>query len=343
MRNKKIKLISVIFIIVILFSMLSQSFAADILDNLDNIDRSDLARSDILDNLEGLENLEDIDITSANLDNLVSNAMKDKTITPAEVTDIYNELSKTYSNKELGQMIKDNSSEISKQTGIDNGTISMAGTMLQTMNKDQVKKAIDTYTEKVISNPEEGLDAITSTGIITMVTSSFGLILDILLSSTLVKVILIALIVLFIYRTVLFWIIYRKAGRHGFATLIPLYRQITYLKVCDITPLYISFIIIPVVGWFALFILGIVCRFKLAKGFGKGAGFGFGLLFFNTIFLSILAFSGNTKYIGFNNDEEYENNDKEIEVKKIDKKEKKEIKKDENSDKENKDSEKKDK
>ena len=44
-------------------------------------------------------------------------------------------------------------------------------------------------------------------------------------------------------------------------------------------------------------VVGIMVNFKLAKAFGKGTGFGFGLLFLNTIFILILGF-GDTKYVG---------------------------------------------
>ena len=37
--------------------------------------------------------------------------------------------------------------------------------------------------------------------------------------------------------------------------------------------------------------------FRLAKSFGKGIAFGFGLLFLNTIFMLILAFGG-AQYVG---------------------------------------------
>ena len=37
--------------------------------------------------------------------------------------------------------------------------------------------------------------------------------------------------------------------------------------------------------------------FRMAKSFGKGVGFGFGLLFLNTIFMLILAF-GKAQYVG---------------------------------------------
>ena len=52
-------------------------------------------------------------------------------------------------------------------------------------------------------------------------------------------------------------------------------------------------ILVPCVG----FIVQIICCFKLAKAFNKGAGFGFGLLFFNFIFMMILGF-GDAEYIG---------------------------------------------
>ena len=44
-------------------------------------------------------------------------------------------------------------------------------------------------------------------------------------------------------------------------------------------------------------VVGIMVNFKLAKAFGKGTGFGLGLLFLNTIFILILGF-GDTKYVG---------------------------------------------
>lgn len=45
-----------------------------------------------------------------------------------------------------------------------------------------------------------------------------------------------------------------------------------------------------------LFIINIILCFKIAKAYGKGAGWGFGLLFFYPIFLCILAF-GSAQYV----------------------------------------------
>ena len=49
-------------------------------------------------------------------------------------------------------------------------------------------------------------------------------------------------------------------------------------------------VLIPIYGIY----LAIVAMFKLAKSFGKGVGFGFGLLFLSPIFLLILAFDNST-------------------------------------------------
>lgn len=45
------------------------------------------------------------------------------------------------------------------------------------------------------------------------------------------------------------------------------------------------------------FVVMIMLYFKLAKVFGRGMGFGFGLLFLPFIFLPILGF-GDDRYIG---------------------------------------------
>lgn len=46
-------------------------------------------------------------------------------------------------------------------------------------------------------------------------------------------------------------------------------------------------------------VVSVMLCLKMAKSFGKGAGFGVGLIFLSTIFYAILAF-GNASYIGPN-------------------------------------------
>lgn len=58
-------------------------------------------------------------------------------------------------------------------------------------------------------------------------------------------------------------------------------------------PVWFVLLLIPCVN----FIVAIMLLFELAKVFGKGAGFGLGLLFLGIIFLPMLAF-GDAQYQG---------------------------------------------
>lgn len=105
-----------------------------------------------------------------------------------------------------------------------------------------------------------------------------------------VIIIYIALVALMI---VVMWKIYVKAGKPGWAVLIPFYREYCFMEITWGNGWLFLLYIVPVVGA----IVGIITVFKLASAFGKGAGFGFGLLFLSIIFYPILAFS-DAEYIG---------------------------------------------
>ena len=88
------------------------------------------------------------------------------------------------------------------------------------------------------------------------------------------------------------WKIYTKAGKPGWASLIPFYTQYCLYDIAWGTGWLFLLGFVPIVN----IVVGIMVNFKLAKAFGKGTGFGFGLLFLNTIFILILGF-GDTKYV----------------------------------------------
>lgn len=87
------------------------------------------------------------------------------------------------------------------------------------------------------------------------------------------------------------WIVFQKAGKPGWASIVPIYNIIVMFQIAGLSPWLVLLMVIP----FANFVLGIVVIFRTAKAFGKGVGFGFGLLFLGFIFYPILAF-GNAKY-----------------------------------------------
>ena len=96
-----------------------------------------------------------------------------------------------------------------------------------------------------------------------------------------------------IFYLVAMWRIYTKAGQPGWACIIPIYGTIVLLRICGRPAWWFLLYLIPVVN----VVIGIIVLFDLAKSFGKGAGFGLGLLFLSLIFIPILAFGG-AEYVG---------------------------------------------
>lgn len=88
------------------------------------------------------------------------------------------------------------------------------------------------------------------------------------------------------------WIVFSKAGRPGWASLIPFYNAIVLLQISGKPGWWILLTLIPGVN----FVIMILMDLALAERFGKGPGFGLGLLFLPVIFLPILAFSRTAIY-----------------------------------------------
>ncbi len=102
----------------------------------------------------------------------------------------------------------------------------------------------------------------------------------------------IALIVAVFYIAAM-WRIFTKAGRPGWAAIIPIYSSIVLLQISGHSGWWFLLELIPFVN----IVIAIVVTFDLAKAFGRGMGFGLGLLFLSAIFYPILAFSG-IEYVG---------------------------------------------
>jgi hypothetical protein len=87
------------------------------------------------------------------------------------------------------------------------------------------------------------------------------------------------------------WKVYTKAGKPGWAALVPLYN------------LYVLFVIAGKPGWWLVLtfiplvniIVWIIAILALSKRFGKGGGFAAGLILLPFIFYPILGF-GDSKY-----------------------------------------------
>lgn len=89
------------------------------------------------------------------------------------------------------------------------------------------------------------------------------------------------------------WKVYTKAGEPGWAALVPIYNIIVLLKIVGRPMWWIVLFLIPVVNFIALFIVSI----DVAKSFGKGTGYGIGLVVLGPIFYPLLGF-GDAQYQG---------------------------------------------
>lgn len=101
--------------------------------------------------------------------------------------------------------------------------------------------------------------------------------------------ILLAVVVLLIVAQ---WKIFQKAGKPGWAILVPFYNTVVRLGVVGKPLWWVVLLFIPFVN---LFLFVIITR-RLAAVFGKGAWFTVGLIFLPFIFYPILAF-GKSQYM----------------------------------------------
>lgn len=86
------------------------------------------------------------------------------------------------------------------------------------------------------------------------------------------------------------WMVFQKAGLEGWKAIIPFYNCYCLFKITWGNGWYFLLMLIPIVN----FVIFCITMNKLAKAFGRGAGFTVGLVLLNIIFMCILAFGSDT-------------------------------------------------
>lgn len=89
------------------------------------------------------------------------------------------------------------------------------------------------------------------------------------------------------------WKVFAKAGKPGWAAIIPIYNIIVLLEICGRPIWWILLLLIPCVN----IVVAVFVMIDLAKSFGKDALFGIGLWLLGFIFFPILGF-GSSRYQG---------------------------------------------
>lgn len=245
-------------------------------------------------------------MSTSELENYIQNETSIDTtnLDIAELSIMYDEITKNYTNQDIANIIEENKDKIIEDTGVDEETLSTATTILRSLDTEETKKIlkedlnIDQMQEKlkngytideVVKEMEEQLTF----------QNKISILFKLLLASSIVKTFLIVSGIILVYKIIVRWKIFKKAGRHGWAAIVPVYNEITYLKVSNLSAWWILILIIPVIGWAIYGIIKIISNFTLADAYGKGILFGFGLLIFEIIFESILAFNKNIKYVEY--------------------------------------------
>jgi Family of unknown function (DUF5684) len=99
---------------------------------------------------------------------------------------------------------------------------------------------------------------------------------------------LIAIVIL-----VALWKVYVKAGKPGWAAIVPIYNILVLLEIVGKPWWWLLLMFIPFVN----IVIMILVYLELATVFSKGTGFGCGLILLPFIFVPILAF-GDAQYVG---------------------------------------------
>lgn len=86
------------------------------------------------------------------------------------------------------------------------------------------------------------------------------------------------------------WRLFRKAGRPGWAAIVPLYGTYVLVRIAGRSGWWVLLLLLPVVNLVALAIV----VYDLSRSFGRGAGFALGLYFLSFVFVPVLAFGSAT-------------------------------------------------
>jgi hypothetical protein len=89
------------------------------------------------------------------------------------------------------------------------------------------------------------------------------------------------------------WATFSKAGRPGWACIVPVYGAIVFLDIAGKPWWWLFLLMIPLAG----IVFGIIAIIAFTTSFGRGVGFALGLMFLGFVFWPLLGF-GDADYEG---------------------------------------------
>jgi hypothetical protein len=107
------------------------------------------------------------------------------------------------------------------------------------------------------------------------------------------SIIMIPMLIVSVIVLIAYWKIFEKAGKPGWAAIIPIYNIIVLLEIVGKPVWWLLLLIIPCTSFiFAIWLVNL-----LSKSFGQSEGFTIGLILLPFIFFPLLGF-GNYQYVG---------------------------------------------
>jgi hypothetical protein len=101
---------------------------------------------------------------------------------------------------------------------------------------------------------------------------------------------LIFTLAIWVFSIICMWRVFEKAGKPGWAAIIPIYNLIVIIEIAGKPIWWIILFLIPIVN----IVIAIMVLHGVSTSFGQGAGFTLGLIFLGIIFWAILAFGNYT-------------------------------------------------
>jgi len=111
--------------------------------------------------------------------------------------------------------------------------------------------------------------------------------------AALIGAMIIPIIIIWVVMVISHWKIYEKAGKPGWAAIIPIYNFIVLLEIVGKPVWWIILLLVPCVN----IVIIVWVTNLLSKSFGQSEGFTVGLLLLGIVFYPMLGF-GNYQYLG---------------------------------------------
>ena len=103
----------------------------------------------------------------------------------------------------------------------------------------------------------------------------------------------VVVLIAYLISVVGMWRVYEKAGKPGWASLIPIYNYLVLVEIVGRPIWWFFLLFIPGVNA----VIGVILLWDLNRSFGPSTGFFLGLVFLSAIFFPILGF-GSARYLG---------------------------------------------